>query len=138
MNCVFGILLNEGCNKMGRTSYFILFLWMIISFIALLTYTFQFGPMSFLREFFVILVLIVLAFVALFMIGARKDSGWIAAVVFFAVLLVNMAYLLFKSSSPWIFIIGLIAALGFVFSTAMIRRFREEIAEFPEPEERVV
>lgn len=122
---------------MGRTSYFILLIWMIISFVALLRYISRFGYTSFLKEFFVILVLIAVALVSLFMVGFRKNAGWVVAAVFFAIIILNMAYLFFKSSSCWIFLNALIAAIGFVFSTAMIGRHREEITEFPEPEERV-
>ncbi len=122
---------------MGKTSYFVLLIWIIISFAALLRYVFRFGYPSFLKEFFVILVLLIIALVSLFLVGFRKNAGWVTSAIFFVIILLNMAYLLLKLTSRWVHLNALIAAIGFVFSTAMIGKYKDEMGDYPSADDRI-
>gem|GEM_PF-5325387 len=123
---------------MGKGSYYIVLFLVAVDLMLLLRFALRFPTWSFMKEFVLFLVLLVVAVVSLTMIGYRKDYGWTAGLVFFALVMLNIAYALYKGYAGILpVIIALWSAISFVFCTAMTGSFMSEPRPIPSGEQRI-
>ena len=128
---------NEGM-QMGKGSYYVLLFLVAVDLLLLVRYAMRFPALGFMKEFVVMLVLLVIAVASLALLSQRKDSGWMAGSVLFAIIMLNIAYGLYRNFLGILpVIIALWSAISFVFCTAMIGAFWRMPKPIPSSEQRV-
>jgi hypothetical protein len=123
---------------MGKGSYYLLLIMLVVDLLLIVRYALRFSAMGFLKEFVVLIVLLVFSVVSLALISSRKDNGWTLAAVVFALVMLNMAYSLYCGYQGILPIaIALWSAICFVFCVAMVGAFKGEPMHIPSAEQRV-
>lgn len=123
---------------MGKGSYYLLLFMLVVDLLLIVRYALRFTAMGFLKEFVVLIVLLVFSLVSLALIGSRKDNGWTLGAVVFALAMLNMAYSLYRGYQGILpLIIALWSAVCFVFCVAMVGAFGRQPIHIPSAEQRV-
>jgi len=108
---------------MGVGKYILMLIVMLVLFLSLVNLAFDLPVARY--EVILIAILLFVAIIAAVGIYADSNWGYILGVILFALNLLHLVYLYFRISSPALVWYGVTGALGFLISTASIKREEE-------------